>query len=219
MNNKKPTTKTTPPPPGHAEHAALAEAEQAVADLEMQRRRQVEQQAEHDEERARFSYQAHVNHDVEARKRLSVLQDAAIRHSHALKDIDAALTVAREKQALARAKLDRVVEQERREQIAGQMRKLVEVAARLDELLASFVAASRDALDIVDSINRLGRPNPSREAFSALGYRAILTKLNLTIWSNRARVMAPAERTDFVQLAAKWSGGANADNESKGQAA
>jgi hypothetical protein len=214
--NKHPTKQTTTPDP---DRAALAEAEQAVADLEAQRRRQVEQQAEHDEERQRIAYQARVQHDPEARKRLSDMQDEAIRHTHSLKDIDAALVTARDKLALAKAMLDRVLELQRRDQVSVELKKLQAVAKRLDETLAAFTAASREATDIIDTVNRLGRPNPSRESFATLGYRAVLTRLSQTIWANRSRVMAPSERTTFTELAAKWSGGTDVDNESKGQAA
>jgi hypothetical protein len=138
------------------------------------------------------------------------MQDQAIRLTHNLKDLDAALVTARDKVALARAMLDRVLEQERREQVVAELAKLQAVAKRLDEALATFVAAARDAVDVVDQINSLGRPNPSRESFSALGYRAVLTKLGHTIWANRTRVMAPGERTTFADLADRWS--VTADN-------
>jgi hypothetical protein len=220
MSNKpstKPTPTPPPPPPGDAERAALAAAEQAVADLEMQRRRQIEQQAEHDAERQAISYQAHVNHDTEARRRLSDLQDEAIRHTHALKDIDAGLTVAREKVALARAKLDRVLEQERREQIAAEFKKLVAVAQRLDELLAGFVAASRDATDIVGAIHGHGGVSPSREQFHGFGFRAIRTALAQTIWANRVERMAPNERITFMDVVTQWA--SRADSNEKDRAA
>jgi hypothetical protein len=200
----KPTTKTTPPPPV-AERAALAEAEAAVADLEAQRRRQVEQQAEHDEERQRISYQAHVNHDVEARKRLSEMQDEAIRHTHSLKDIDAALVTAREKVALARAKLDRLLEQAKREQVAAELKKLQGVCQRLDEALSAFTIGGRDMVDIIDALYRLDHPHPNRTQIDALGFRALSTALAGSFWAGHFQRLQPAQRVTFAQLGEAWA--------------
>jgi hypothetical protein len=215
MSKRSSKHSDAPPSPdaqrvAHAATGVVAAAEAALRDLEAQRAELLLRASEHDAERKRLAFAAFSMSDSEASRALSDMRDEAVRHDHELRDIDSAIETARQRLADAKHAFERVLDVQRREQISGEMQKLVEVGQRLDAALASFVAASRDALDIIDSINMLGRPNPSRESFAALGYRAILTKLSKTIWANRSRVMAPSERTSFTELADKWS--ATADN-------
>jgi hypothetical protein len=208
----KPNTKPTPPSPERSLDAArsvVQAAERVLADLQGRRGAMLAQSSALDQERKRASFGAYTL-DGDGARLLDQLRDQMAALDAEITDIGNAIEVATIRVADAKHALVKLEADQRRDQVAAELKKLQAVAGRLDELLQSFTAASREATDIVDRINAFGRPNPSRESFATLGYRAILTQLSKTLWANRTRVMAPSERTTFAELADRWS--ATADN-------
>jgi hypothetical protein len=207
----KPKTDTAPPRSPDVErsvHAAtgvVAAAEAALRDLEAQRADLLVRAAEHDEERKRIAFAAFSMSDGEASARLGDLRDEAVRFDHELRDLDDAVTTAKERIADAQAALQRVLELQRREQIASEQQKLVQIAQRVDAALAAFLAASRDMVDVTDSLQRLGHAHPNHDQVNVLGWRALSTVFASTMWSNRFERLQPLARTTFTELASRWS--------------
>jgi hypothetical protein len=189
----------------HAATGVVAAAEAALRDLEAQRAELLLRAAEHDAERKRIAFAAFSMSDAEASRRLSDMRDEAVRHDHELRDLDDAVTTAKERVADAQAALERVLDMHRQQDIAGELQKLVGIAKRLDEALSAFLAASREMIDVTASLQRLGRTHPNGEQINVLGWRALSTVLASSMWSNRFERLQPSARTSFTELATKWA--------------
>jgi hypothetical protein len=172
MSNKRNNHRDAAPAPERAVQAAtgvVAAAEAALRDLQAQRAALIERAAEHDAERKRIAFAAFSMSDAEASRRLSDMRDEAVRHDHELRDLDDAVTTAKERVADAQAALERIRESQRQQDIAGELAKLVGTAKRLDDALAAFLAASRDTIDVTDSLQRLGHAHPNRDQINVGG--------------------------------------------------
>jgi hypothetical protein len=215
-NTSMTTTTKTPSKPRAAVPDALdpnglnlttptAEAAEAIRLLEGQRAGLNKRRAEHDVERQRLAYAARAQGDAAASKRLSAMADEAIRHEHELRDIEAALTTAREH--LREAQEDEASAQDR-----GAARRVRElgnsIAARLtraDEFYAAAAAELNAANDEQAAINALGEAYPSAPQFRLNMIPAIQTaimQLPQSWWRDWSKFLPPGERRNFSGV---WS--------------
>jgi hypothetical protein len=212
MKRDKPISAPAP----DAQRAALAEATQALDDLQAKRAALIMRAGEYDEERKKIAYAAFSSRDAEAAKRLNNLREQAVRFDFELRDLDNALEVAHIRVADAQADLDRVLADQRQQDIAGELQSVVEYAGRADQALAAFVAAIRDMTDRLYETRRLGADNPSHAQLETLGWLALCTAFENTLFRRRVDRVPPLSRTTFTAFASKWAG--HTDNE-KDQAA
>jgi hypothetical protein len=205
MSNKHPTK--TPPDPDRALAAAagvLQAAEQVLADLQVRRGDMLARQAELDIERKRLSFSAYTTAGDGARL-LDELRTEVAGLDVELADIGNAIEVGKQRVSDARAALEQIGGEQRRHQVAAELKKLQDVCQRIDQTLVAFTAASREATDIVSAINKLGRAYPNGQQFNVLGYRALLTVFAGTTWANRFERQPPSARVTFGELADKWA--------------
>jgi hypothetical protein len=187
----------------------LAEATQALDDLQAKRAALIMRAGEYDEERKKIAYAAFSSRDAEAAKRLNNLREQAVRFDFELRDLDNALEVAHIRVADAQSNLDRALDAQRQQEIAGELKAIAEDAGRADQALAAFVAAIRDMTDSLHETRGLGADHPSHEQLEAFGWRALCTALEGTLFRRRVDRIAPLSRTSFTAFTAQWAGRTN----------
>jgi hypothetical protein len=203
----KPTTKPTPPSPERSLDAArsvVTAAERVLADLQGRRGAMLARSSALDHERKRASFGAFTLGGDGARL-LEQLRDQMAVLDAEITDIGNAIEVATMRVADAKHALERVLDVKRQQDIASELQKLVGIAKRLDAALADFTGASRDMVDVADSLRRLDHAHPNQDQINVLGWRALSTVFASTMWSNRFERLQPAARTTFTELAGKWA--------------
>jgi hypothetical protein len=165
-------------------------------------------QAELDSERKRLSFSAYTTQG-DAPRLLDELRDQMAGLDVEVADVGNAIEVGKQRVADAKQALAGVHEQQRRDQVAAELKKLQATAKRLDESLSAFTAAGRDMVDVVDALYALGHPHPNRTQIDALGFRALSTALAGSFWAGHFQRLQPAQRVTFAQLGAAWAGTVN----------
>lgn len=187
-------------------------AEKTLASLSDKRDRAAARVREIAEERGAIAFNAHVDGDQKARKRLDQLNLDAATITSELAGIDAAIAEATTR--LDRARHAEATKQDR--QRAAELRKaynhFIELSAELDAALALVVENAGAMKATVDEIHRLGGGAPTGQQFLTFGELALQSSLMQTPWARAFRHLSPRERRTFTALARDWSGGATATN-------
>jgi len=180
-------------------------AERTLAALTDKRDRAERRVREIAEERGAIAFNAHVDGDQKARKRLDQLNLDAATITSELAGIDAAIA-----EATARLEQAKHVEaSEADRQRVAELRKtynaFIELSAELDAALALVVENAQAMKATVDEIHRLGGGAPTGQQFLTFGELALQTRLMATPWARAFRHLSPRERRSFTALARDWS--------------
>jgi hypothetical protein len=184
---------------------SIDKAEAAVAALEDQRKALVIERQEQDDELKRVAFLAHVQGDVEARKRLTELREEAIRRDQKFKEIEAATATAREKLAQAQAAEVRQAALENAEKLADVASLLAQVGRDLDAACFGITESGRVMKELIDIVHGLGLANPNAHQMHSLGWRALASALINTPWAREFPPVPPNDRKSFEQITAAWA--------------
>jgi predicted nucleic acid-binding Zn-ribbon protein len=195
-----------------AARSVVEAAERTLADLQGQRGAMLARSAELASERQRVSFAAFTL-EGDGPRQLDQLRDEVAALDAELVDLESAISTARQRIADAKAALEKVEDQHRREQIAGELQALVEDAGHADQALAALVAAMHSMTDRLHATRRLGADHPSHEQLEAFTWRAVCTALEGTLLRRRVDRVPPLARTTFTAFTSQWAGRTNTDNE------
>jgi hypothetical protein len=180
----------------------VQDAQQLIASLQARRDACVKHGVELSDERASLSFAAHGEGDAKAKKRLSEVHDALVRHASELSSLDDALRVAGDRLAAAK----------RLESEAADHVKARSVLALVDEMDSEIHSLARAADVLVASLNalvklhtkavQLGASRPTRMQLDAMTSRAISSMLMLANMQGHigSDYLPPDQRKEFTAL-------------------
>jgi hypothetical protein len=182
-----------------------ADAQAVIRDLEKQRETLSKRRAEHEVERQRIAYSARAQSDKEASARLGEMTSEAIRHEHEMRDLDAALTTAREHLREAQAAEARRADRQRAREILAVTERMKAAGQTLADALEVLVAAGDDLHKATDALHQLGCQSPTGQQILSLGERAIRSAIQETIWARCIERVGPMERMNFANITEQWA--------------
>jgi hypothetical protein len=178
--------------------------EQALALMEAERAKLLDQQTQHDEQERRLAFDARLG-SAEASKLLDQLRREKSKMQSQIDSIDAAMAEGQRRLVVARAH-----EQQKQNAIqAAALRKVLtkfSAAGReLDEAMAKVVSSSHELRSALHELHGHGIDRPRPEMIDALGFRALATGLRQTIWAPHFEAIGFHDRKNFGDLIASWS--------------
>jgi hypothetical protein len=182
-----------------------ADAQAAIAKLESQREKLAKRRAAHESERSRIAYAARAQGDQDASKRLSEMTSEAIRHEHELRDIEAALAVAREHLQKAEEDESQHADRQRAREVRAVAERMLAAGQAIDDALEVLVAAGDDLHKAADALHMLDCPTPTGQQLLSFGERAIRAAVQKTIWSRAIERLSPSEQCTFAGVIQQWA--------------
>jgi hypothetical protein len=197
MSNRQTTDPMIPP--------SVADAEQAIANLEQKRAAMVARGDQLATNRASVAYKALHDDDATAKATLERINKESIEHDHALASVDAALKTARHRLEAAKRHEAKAADRDNARQLSVALDQFTQTAAELDRVLADVAALGHNLHQIQGRMREFGSPVPNAAQLDSLGFRCLLTACAATPWHRHFQVLAPHERRTFSDLIAIWT--------------
>jgi hypothetical protein len=188
--------------------SAVEAAEVVLADLEAKAARLVEHGAELAEQRRAASYQAHAQHDAEARKVLDRVNAEVATHASEMASIDDAIATAKGRLGVARAHEASRADREKAQKLREAVQEFLEIAGDLDEAIGDVAVLGRRLNNTWREMQLLGAKVPTHSQMESLGGRAVAAAILGMPWARlfSPPPISPHERHSFAELAAGWAG-------------
>jgi len=198
MANQKTASKPQP--------TTVEESERVIAALEDQRKALVVERQEQDDELKRVAFLTHAHGDVEARKRLAELREAAIRRDQKFKELEAASAAAQERLAAARAAQAREQDRAAAEVLRRVTAEISEAMVYADKHLDLAIKALNAVNTGLEEIHASGSAFPTHIQFKVnveMALKTAIMRLPAVWWRDWLDgLVAPNDRRTFADF---WS--------------
>jgi len=154
-------------------------------------------------ERDEIAYKAHVERDAKAAKRLAEINAEFGHLENEIASLNAALAEAGRRAAAASAAEAAEAERQRAEKAALIVPRLVELGATMDQVSATYVDGFREIEKLLNELERLGVPTPSRALVSVNMNRAHDSALT-PLGDKFVRPIPPTQKRSFSFLLKGW---------------
>jgi hypothetical protein len=198
MSNNKQTSVPTVP-------QTVQNAEALLQRFEIERDELIAQHEERAGLRREVSFAAHSGGDPEAARMLDAMHDEAARHQSKLESIDAAISEAKHRVAIAKQHEARAFDREKAKRLRECLVAFNAAAETIDNSLELIVTAGDNMRTIVTEANRLGLSHPSHAQLDSLGGLALRSSLMMTPWSRHFERVGPMEKKTFSGLMQAWT--------------
>jgi hypothetical protein len=178
--------------------------EQALALMEAERVKLLDQRTQHDQQERRLAFDARLG-SAEASKLLDQLRREKSKAQSQIDGIDAAKDEGQRRLVLARAREQQELNAIKAEALLKVLGRFTAAGRELENALTTLVRSSREMRNALNDLHAGGINNPRHEVIDGLGYRALATELRKTIWANHFRPLGHDDRRNFVDLIASWS--------------
>jgi hypothetical protein len=198
MSNRQRTDPMIPP--------TVANAEQAISNLEKKRVALVERGTELATIRASVAYKALQDDDATAKQKLDQINKESIEHSHELASIDAALVTAKRRLEGAQRHEAKQADREQAKALRDALQQFIQHAAGVDSALEVLIVSCNGMAESLDAMHRCGSNFPSDAQLQSLGHRVLLGALSKTVFRRNFETVPPLERDrSMARIVQQWS--------------
>jgi hypothetical protein len=177
--------------------------EQALALMEAERVKLLDQRTQHDEQERRLAFDARLG-SAEAGKLLVQLRHEKSKVQSQINSIDAANDEGQRRLVLARAREQEEQNGIKAEALRKVLGRFTAAGRELENALMALVRSSQEMRRALRDLHAGGIHNPRHEVIDGLGYRALATELRKTIWANHFRPLGHDDRRNFADLITSW---------------
>jgi hypothetical protein len=195
----RPNRQTTDP-------TSVADAEQAISNLEAKRDALVERGRQLDQVRASYAFAAHARGDETAARKLDQVHKETAEHGSELASIDAALKTAHVRLEAAKRHEAKQADREQAKALCDALQQFVQHAAGVDSALEVLISSCNGLQESLVAMHRAGSQFPSDAQLQSLGGRVLLGALSKTPFRRNFETLPPLERDRCMSMVVQqWS--------------